>query len=95
MSKITGYERSHWHDAEGRHRMRDMRTVPGYPEKFWDDDERAYIRHLVEHENLGVIPRPDESDSEAVKALFGVVETAEKIASSARELIVGLRLKDC
>lgn len=93
MSRITGTERRHWHDAEGRHRMPDPRKFNDgqYPERFWDSDERAYVEHLKAHELRTHVPQPEDSDSDTIKALFGSIELHQQIIETTRALIVHLR----
>lgn len=95
MSKITGSERPHWHDTQGRHRMTDPRTFNegAYPERFWDADERAYVEHLRQHERDEEIPQPRETDTPAVRSLFASIAVAEKMIRATRELINTLREK--
>lgn len=90
MSKITGDEKRWWHDDQGRHRMPDLRGTD-YPRKFWDDDERAYHRHLDRHDELAKIPEPEEDDSDTIKALFQSIDIHERTIEATRELIISLR----
>jgi hypothetical protein len=70
--------------------MPDLRKIT-YPERFWMPDERAYIRHLEEHETNAKFPKPLPGDSQAIKDLFRLIGTSERAAQTARELIIALR----
>lgn len=94
MTEITGKEKHWWHDANGDHRMTDLRAM-GYPERFWDADERGYIDHLRLHDELATTPVPVESDSPAIKSLFEMIETAEKTIRTGQQLIIALRKNGC
>jgi len=94
MTVIDGSEKRWWHDDEGRHRMPDLRSTD-YPRKFWDSDERAYHAHLDRHDELDLIPKPEEDDSETIKTLFEMINTAETSILTARSLINMLREKGC
>lgn len=80
MSKSTGNEPEHWHDANGKHNMTDPRTIPGYLEKYWEADEKAYVAHLRWHEHVDANPFRQEGDSEKVNELFKLYDTVSEQA---------------
>lgn len=92
MSRITGAERKHWHDRNGRHRMPDPR--PFAKTHGLDPDEKLYANHLDEHDRLNAFPEPQPGDGPAVLALFGHIEHLLKIVAKERLLIIALRQKD-
>jgi hypothetical protein len=82
MTKITGKEPVHWHDATGAHRMPDP--------VHWQDfgaDERAYHQHLLAHRT----PEPREDDPDLIKLLFAKIALDRKSIATAEELIKALR----
>jgi hypothetical protein len=103
MSAITGTEPAHWHDPDGRHRMKDPRTIPGWnwdnTSGNWSDpDERAYVAHLIAHETLPpekamdpVAVRPD--DDEATQAVIAAIGATQKVLSTYHEMLAALRLR--
>lgn len=80
MSKSTGNEPEHWHDANGKHNMTDPRTIPGWPANLWDSDEREYVAHLRWHEHTDANPFPRDTDSEKVRELFKLYDTVSEQA---------------
>jgi hypothetical protein len=100
VTRIKGNEPGHWHDGNGRHAMTDPRAVYGDKWKvatgdYTDTDERAYVRHLMDHEGRdeagNVIPLPGDSDTIAL--LFDMINNALATANKSAELIVTLRRK--
>jgi hypothetical protein len=103
MSAITGTEPAHWHDPDGRHRMKDPRTISGWDWNHtsgnWSDpDERAYVAHLIAHETTRpekamdpVTVRPD--DDEATQAVIAAIGTTQKVLSTYHEMLAALRLR--
>lgn len=104
MSKITGSEPKHWHDADGKHRMPDPRKAfgpvqiagrpgeysNGIPRRLWGDpDQVRYAEHLDAHD--AVIPERRDDDSDAVRVLFNKIEADQAAIAKAGELIKGLR----
>lgn len=89
----SGPGRRYWHDKIGRHRITDPR-LGTVPRNLWDSEERAYARHLEEHETEVTVPEPLPGDSDAVRALFDVVENAEKKIATARKLIIARRVQE-
>lgn len=87
MSRLGEEDRRHWHDDKGRHRMPDPRTFAGYPERFWDADERAFVRHLEAHEAEDAVPRPRHDDPPEITALFERISAAEQTIEASRRLI--------
>lgn len=104
MSALTGTEPDHWHDADGHHRMKDPRKIPGWDWKKksrnWSDaDERAYVQHLIDHETPAperamdpVEAQPD--DSAAARALIDTIKTTQATLATCHELLATLRLRD-
>lgn len=96
MSAITGTEPAHWHDEHGRHRMRDQRTIPGWD---WENtsgdwsspDERAYIQHLIAHEQLDEAGEPLPGDPPAVRALLEKIKIGRAIHDKEVLLVRALR----
>jgi hypothetical protein len=91
VSRLTQHEAGHWHDAKGHHRMPDPRTFKGYPERFWDSDEREYVIHLQAHEAEDAVPKPRPDDDDTIKALFANIENAENTIVTSRAIIRDLR----
>lgn len=91
MSGIIANEPAHWHDAAGKHNMKDPRTIEGWPRNWWDSDERAYVTHLETHEGERTDPKPREADSPLVRDLFELLEAHRREDQSIRELIVAHR----
>lgn len=87
MSKITGKEPHHWHTPDGKHNMKDPRKIPGWIHAYWDDDEKAYVKHLESHEDSA----PRDNDSDQIKGLHAEIEHCEKTISLCKEMIVTLR----
>lgn len=83
MTQLTGKEPEHWHDDNGRHRMTDPRTMPGWSAHM-DADEKAFLAHLKAHETV----ERSANDSPAVSALFDMVDNAEATIEKARSLIM-------
>lgn len=93
MSAITGTEPTHWHDEHGRHRMPDPRAAFGHKWQVatgdWtDEDERAYVRHLIEHDSS---TEPLPNDPEAVRVLLEHIASLERTVAVERELVRKLR----
>lgn len=101
MSAITGTEPAHWHDADGRHRMRDPRKIPGWVWKDksgnWSDaDERAYVQHLIDHEPPAperamdpVEPRP--GDPETALTIIAAIGVTQQMLAKYHELLAAVR----
>lgn len=92
MSRITGKEPEHWHDADGRHRMKDPREIVSIPKRYWLPDERIYAAHLAEHE--GAIPQREDNDPEGIKALFDLIEQQQSMIKKAAMLITAIRQRN-
>ncbi len=90
MTLITGKEPGHWHDQDGRHRMRDPRRLPGWKKAHCNKDEGAYWDHLDAHDN--VEPTPD--DSPAVATIFETIAAHERVIGKMRELVKAVRQKE-
>lgn len=93
MSAINGNEPAHWHDDHGRHRMRDVRTIPGWDwenkSRDWSSpDERAYIQHLIAHEEAG---DPLPGDPPAVLALLEKIKVGRATIDKEVQLVRALR----
>ena len=93
MTKITGEEPWHWHNAEGRHNMTDPRTLPNYPRKFWDKDELAYVSHLNAHKDALGLPERQDDDPEVIRTLFTLIEANEQQNDKLRALISAFRME--
>lgn len=103
MAMVSGDEPAHWHDADGRHRMRDPRSVyersemfegrpvANVPRRLWDPDERAYTEHLEAHEQGATSPAPRGEDPPEVTTLFDVIDANERTNKAASELIAAIR----
>lgn len=107
MSKITGQEPEHWHNADGTHRMRDPRRftlpqpIPGTREMapgqtrvnicYGDPDLARYWDHLDEHDRLMASPERKTDDSPAMSALLDALENSQRITRTTGELINKLR----
>lgn len=96
MSALTGKEPTHWHDEHGRHRMRDVRTLPGWD---WEDrsgnwsdaDERAYIQHLIAHEQADEAGEPMPGDPPEVLTLLEKIKVGRAIRDKEVQLVRALR----
>jgi hypothetical protein len=91
----------HWHKSDqGRppgtwkHRMKDPRTIEGWKPEFWDEDERAYVAHLREHEARQADPQRAPDDDEVITALFDKIETDERVIAKQKAMIVALRQQE-
>jgi len=91
MSRLTGHEPKHWHDADGKHRMTDLRKISGWAEQFWSRDEKEYVRHLEAHEDEVQNPEPQPGDPPMVSTQFAWIEHYEEMIRTTRQLIVALR----
>ena len=92
MSKLTGKEPKHWHDADGKHPMKDPRTIgDGYPEQYWNADERAYVQHLEAHEAEMGNPQPADDDPPIVTAALALIASNEAQNAKLRMLISAFR----
>lgn len=91
MSRITGREPRHWHDARGGHRMPDAprELKPGY----LSVDERRYRAHLEEHAQRADSPEPQPDDPTAVALLFEHIASLQATIEKERQLITALRQK--
>lgn len=93
MSKITGSEPAHWHKEDGKHRMTDPRTIPGWPIQYMDNDERAYLAHLEAHESAASNPQRRQDDPAVISSLFDLIEANEGQNEKMRALIAAYRMK--
>jgi len=98
MTAITGKEPKHWHDENGRHRMPDPRQSFGDKWKvatgdYTDADERAYVRHLIEHEPGAVAVRLP-GDSDQITQMFNFIDNCEKQIAVLHKLITTIRERD-
>lgn len=91
MSRLSGHEPRHWHDAQGRHRMTDPRTLDWWQPRFADMDEKRYAAHLEAHEGDGKDPEPLPGDLPAVNALFEHIASLEATIVKEKLLITALR----
>lgn len=91
VSAVTGHEPGHWHDVQGNHRMTDPRTIDGWPERWWDTDEKSYVTHLQTHEGERTDPRQRADDSPLVRSLFELMESKRHEIQSIKELIAARR----
>ena len=96
----TGEPR-HWHKADQRresrrwqHNMKDPRGIEGYLPQHWTDDEKAFVRHLEEHEARQSDPKPSPSDTEQIRTLFRALELSEQQIAKYKQLIVALRQQE-
>jgi hypothetical protein len=71
--------------------MTDPRALPGYPERFWNADERDYVAHLIAHEDAVADPHPEPGDSHEVGLLLELLESKRLEARTITELIAALR----
>lgn len=94
MTTIIGNEPHHWHDADGKHRMPDPRALDGYPRRWWDMDERAYVTHLETHEGEHTDPQRMSADSNRIKSLFDLADAKLREVEAIKGLIVEYRLAD-
>lgn len=90
MTRLTGAEPKHWHDAGGQHRMTDPRILNVH-ERYWTTDERAYVAHLVAHEADVSDPQPQPDDTAAVTAMFALLRSREAEVRTVKELIITMR----
>lgn len=76
--------------------MTDPRTIPSWRESYMDADERAYVAHLVSHENLesGADVQRQPEDSDMVSGLFDLLEIREMEVKKIRKLIAAVRLEN-
>lgn len=91
MSRLTGREPKHWHDAQGRHRMTDPRALDWWQLRFADADEKRYVEHLEAHEDEALNPEPRPDDTPKVQALFEHIESLEAMIRVERSMITALR----
>lgn len=94
MTAITGKEPFHWHAPDGNHRMTDPRTIPGWPERWWDSDEKSYVTHLQTHEEERSKPQRKTGDGPRIQGLFDLLEARETECRHIREMIVAQRELD-
>lgn len=90
MSRLGTLEPWWWHNLNGGHKMQDPRLFDIDP-RHLSQDERAYVKHLGEHEADELIVRPRDDDPPGVAALLEALAVTEKTAQTYRELIRTLR----